>query len=150
LSDDTENFVIALALTAVPISIGIAILRYRLYDIDRIISRTVSYAVVTVLLAGAYAGLVFGLGAVIPNQGSSLVVAASTLAVAALFNPLRRRVQAFVDRRFNRSRYDLSRTIEAFSQRLSSEVDLDEIGRDLQSVTAESMHPKTMGLWLRT
>jgi hypothetical protein len=78
------------------------------------------------------------------------VVAASTLAVAALFNPLRRRVQAFVDRRFNRSRYDLSRTIEAFSQRLSSEVDLDEIGRDLQSVTAESMHPKTMGLWLRT
>jgi hypothetical protein len=150
LSDDTENFVIALALTAVPISIGIAILRYRLYDIDRIISRTVSYAVVTVLLAGAYAGLVFGLGVVIPNQGSSLVVAASTLAVAALFNPLRRRVQAFVDRRFNRSRYDLSRTIEAFSQRLASEVDLDQIGRDLQSVTVESMHPKTMGLWLRS
>jgi hypothetical protein len=150
LSDDTENFVIALALTAVPISIGIAILRYRLYDIDRIISRTVSYAVVTVLLAGAYVGLVFGLGIVIPNQGSSLVVAASTLAVAALFNPMRRRVQTIVDRRFNRSRYDLSRTIEAFAQRLSSEVDLDQIGHDLQSVTAESMHPKTMALWLRT
>jgi hypothetical protein len=149
LSDDTENFIIALALTAVPISIGIAILRYRLYDIDRIISRTVSYAVVTILLAGAYVGLVFGLGTVIPNQGSSLVVASSTLAVAALFNPLRRWVQAIVDRRFNRSRYDLSRTIEAFAQRLSSEVDLDQIGRDLQSVTAESMHPKTMGLWLR-
>ena len=115
LSDDTGNLVTALSITVVPISIGMAILRYRLYDIDRIISRTVSYGAVTALLAGTYAGLVFVLRDLLPSQGGSLAVAASTLAVAALFNPLRRRVQAFVDRRFNRSRYDLSRTIEAFS-----------------------------------
>lgn len=149
VSDDTENLVIALSLTVVPISIGMAILRYRLYDIDRIISRTVSYGVVTALLAGAFAGLVFLLRGLLPSQGSSLAVAASTLAVAALFNPLRRRVQAVVDRRFNRSRYDLSHTIEEFSQRLRTEVDLDQLGRDLQVVAAESMHPKSMSLWLR-
>ena len=149
LSDDTGNLVIALSLTVVPISIGMAILRYRLYDIDRIISRTVSYAVVTVLLGSAFAGLVFVLGGLLPSQGGSLVVAASTLAVAALFNPLRRRVQSIVDRRFNRSRYDLSRTIEAFAQRLNTEVDLDQLGRELQFVAGESMHPKSMSLWIR-
>ena len=149
LSDDTGNLVTGLSITVVPISIGMAILRYRLYDIDRIISRTVSYGAVTALLAGTYAGLVFVLGDLLPSQGSSLTVAASTLAVAGLFNPLRRRVQAFVDRRFNRSRYDLSRTIDAFSQRLRTEVDLDQLGRDLQVVAAESMHPKSMSLWLR-
>ncbi len=149
LSDDTVNLVIALALTAVPISIGMAILRYRLYDIDRIISRTVSYGAVTALLAGTYVALVFVLGDLLPSRGNSLVVAASTLAVAGLFNPLRRRVQDFVDRRFNRSRYDLSRTIEAFSQRLRTEVDPEQLGRDLQLVVAASMHPKSMSLWLR-
>ena len=149
LSDDTVNLVIALSLTAVPISIGMAILRYRLYDIDRIISRTVSYGVVTVLLAGAYVGLVFVLGDLVPSQGNSLVVAASTLAVAALFNPLRRRVQDFVDRRFNRSRYDLARTIEGFAERLRTEVDLEQLGRDLQFVAADTMNPTSMSLWLR-
>ena len=149
LSVDAVNLVIALSITVVPISIGMAILRYRLYDIDRIISRTVSYGVVTALLAGTYVALVFVLGDLLPSRGNSLVVAASTLAVAALFNPLRRRVQSMVDRRFNRSRYDLSRTIEAFSQRLRTEVDLDELGRDLQLVAADSMHPKSMSLWLR-
>jgi hypothetical protein len=149
VSDDTENLVGALSLTAVPISIGMAILRYRLYDIDRIISRTVSYGAVTALLAGTYVALVFVMGDLLPSRGSSLVVAASTLAVAALFNPLRRRVQSIVDRRFNRSRYDLSRTIEAFSHRLRTEVDLDQLGRDLQDVAAESMHPKSVSLWLR-
>ena len=149
LSDDTGNLVTALSITVVPISIGMAILRFRLYDIDRIISRTVSYGAITALLAGTYAGLVFVLRDLLPSQGGSLAVAASTLAVAALFNPLRRRVQAFVDRRFNRSRYDLSRTIDAFSQRLRTEVDLDQLGRDLQTVAAESMHPKSMSLWLR-
>ena len=149
LSDDTGNLVIALSLTVVPISIGMAILRYRLYDIDRIISRTVSYGVVTVLLGSAFAGLVFVLGGLLPSRGGSLVVAGSTLAVAALFNPLRRRVQSIVDRRFNRSRYDLSRTIEAFAQRLNTEVDLDQLGRELQFVAAESMHPKSMSLWVR-
>jgi hypothetical protein len=149
LSDDTVNLVIALALTAVPISIGMAILRYRLYDIDRIISRTVSYGAVTALLVGTYVAFVFVLGDLLPSRENSLVVAASTLAVAGLFNPLRRRVQDFVDRRFNRSRYDLSRTIEAFSQRLRTEVDLDQLGRDLQDVAADSMHPKSISLWLR-
>ena len=149
LSDDTGNLVTALSITVVPVSIGMAILRYRLYDIDRIISRTVSYGAVTALLALTYVALVFVLGDLLPSQGNSLVVAASTLAVAALFNPLRRRVQSIVDRRFNRSRYDLSRTIEAFSQRLRTEVDLDELGRDLQLVAADSMHPKSMSLWLR-
>jgi hypothetical protein len=149
VSDDTENLVSALSLTAVPISIGMAILRYRLYDIDRIISRTVSYGAVTAVLAGTYVALVFVLGDLLPSRGNSLVVAASTLAVAALFNPLRRRVQSIVDRRFNRSRYDLARTIEAFSQRLSTEVDLDQLGRDLQVVATDSMHPKSISLWLR-
>lgn len=148
ISDDTENLIIALSLTMVPISIGIAILRFRLYDIDRIISRTVSYGVVSVLLAGAYVGLVFVLRDLLPLEGG-VPVAASTLAVAALFNPLRRRVQTFVDRRFNRSRYDAARTIEAFSQRLGTEVDLDELGRDLQAVAAESMQPTSVSLWLR-
>ena len=150
LSDDTVNLVIALSLTAVPISIGMAILRYRLYDIDRIISRTVSYGAVTALLAGAYVALVFVLGDLLPSRGNSLVVAASTLTVAALFNPLRRRVQSIVDHRFNRSRYDLYRTIEAFTQRLRTEVDLDQLARDLQNVAADSMHPKSMSLWLRS
>jgi hypothetical protein len=149
MGEDTENFVVALALAAMPISIGIAILRYRLYDIDRIISRTLSYGIVTALLAGAFVGLVVVLGGVLPTRGSSLAVAASTLAVAALFNPLRYRVQGRVDRRFNRSRYDLERTIEAFSERLRSEADLDRIGRDLQDVAAESMHPRSISLWLR-
>ncbi len=149
LSDDTGNLVIALSVTAVPISIGMAILRYRLYDIDRIISRTISYGAVTAVLVGAYVAVVFVLSGLLPSQGGSLVVAASTLAVAALFNPLRRRVQSIVDRRFNRSRYDLSRTIEAFAQRLNNEVDLDQLGRELQVVAAESMHPKSMSLWVR-
>ena len=114
LGDDTENLVIAVSLTAVPISIGFAYLRYRLYDIDRIISRTLSYGVLTVLLAGAYVGLVFVLRELLPFQGS-LPVAISTLGVAAAFNPLRRKVQSFVDQRFNRSRYDAARVIDGFA-----------------------------------
>jgi len=149
LSDDTGNLVIALSLTVVPITIGLAILRYRLYDIDRIISRTVSYGAVTALLAGTYAGLVFMLRDLLPSQGSSLAVAASTLAVAALFNPMRRRIQGLVDRRFNRSRYDLARIIEGFAERLRTEVDLDQLGRDLRLVASQSMHPRSIALWMR-
>ena len=148
LSDDTENLIISLSLTIVPVAIGFAILRYRLYDIDRIISRTLSYGVLTVLLAGAYVGLVFVLRELLPFQGS-LPVAISTLGVAAAFNPLRRKVQAFVDQRFNRSRYDAARVIDGFSRRLRTEVDLDQLGHDLLGVAAESMQPASMALWLR-
>ena len=108
-----------------------------------------SYGAVTALLAGTYAGLVFLLRDLLPSQRSSLAVATSTLAVAALFNPLRRRIQGLVDRRFNRSRYDLARVIEGFAERLRTEVDLDQLGRDLQMADSESMHPRSIALWLR-
>jgi hypothetical protein len=147
-SDDTENFLTTISITMVPISIGVAILRYRLYDIDRIISRTVSYGVVTALLLGAYGALVFGLRDLLPVQGS-VAVAVSTLAVAAMFNPLRSRIQNLVDMRFNRSRYDIARTIEAFSERLRTEVDMDELARDLKAVAVDSMQPVYLSLWLR-
>lgn len=148
LSDDTENLVIAVSLTMIPISIGVAILRYRLYEIDRIISRTVSYGAVVALIAAVFFGSVTLLGSLLPDD-SPLSVAASTLSVAALFNPLRRRVQRFVDKLFNRSRYDAGRTIDAFSARLRSEVDLDQLARDLQGVAAETMQPASLALWLR-
>ncbi|HVR78543.1 MAG TPA: hypothetical protein VMS99_09150 [Acidimicrobiia bacterium] len=148
LSDDTENLVIAVSLTMIPISIGVAILRFRLYDIDRIISRTVSYGVVVALIAAVFFGSVTLLGSLLPDD-SPLSVAASTLSVAALFNPLRRKVQRFVDKLFNRSRYDAGRTIDAFSARLRSEVDLDQLARDLQGVAAETMQPASLALWLR-
>lgn len=148
LSDDTGNFLTALSLTVVPISIGIAVLRFRLYDIDRIISRTVTYGAVTAILAGGYAGLVFLLRGLFPGQGS-IAVAGSTLAVAALFNPLRRRTQMLVDQRFNRSQYDGARVIEEFAQRLRTEVDLDELGRDLRAAAVASMQPASVSLWLR-
>ena len=148
LNVDIENFILTCSLTMVPVSIGIAILRYRLYEIDRIISRTLSYGLLTVLLAGAYVGLVFLLRELLPFEGG-LPVAISTLGVAAAFNPLRRRVQAFVDQRFNRSRYDAARVIEGFSRRLRTEVDLDQLGRDLLAVAVESMQPVSVSLWLR-
>lgn len=148
LSDDTENLVITISLTMIPVSIGVAILRFRLYDIDRIISRTVSYGVVVALIAAVFIGSVTLLGSLLPND-SPFSVAASTLSVAALFNPLRRRVQRFVDKLFNRSRYDAGRTIDAFSARLRTEVDLDQLARDLQGVAAETMQPTSLALWLR-
>ena len=148
LSDNTENFVTGACLTMIPVTIGVAILRYRLYDIDRIISRTVSYGMLTAVLAAAYGGLVFILRDMLPLEGG-IAVASSTLAVAALFNPLRRRVQSFVDRRFNRSRFDQTRTIEAFAHRLGTVVDLGELERDLRDVAAASMQPTTVSLWLR-
>ncbi|MDP9208119.1 MAG: hypothetical protein M3O65_06400, partial [Actinomycetota bacterium] len=121
------------AFTAMPLAIGAAILRYRLYDIDRIVSRTLAWALLTVVLGLGYAGVVLGLGRLLPDS-SSLVVAAATLAVAAVFQPVRRRIQAAVDRRFNRHRFDTARTIQAFSGRLREEVDLDSLSAELLTV----------------
>jgi hypothetical protein len=131
-----------------PVAIGAAVLRYRLYDLDRIISRTLAYGLLTVLLGGGYAGLVLGLGQLL-GQDSPLVVAAATLAVAAAFQPVRRRVQAAVDRRFNRRRYDTARTIERFSARLRQQVDLDSLTAELLGVVEQTMQPTRASLWLR-
>ena len=131
-----------------PLAAGAAILRYRLYDLDRIISRTLSYGLLTLLLGLGYTGMVLGLGRLLP-QGSSLVVAAATLAVAALFQPARRRIQQLVDRRFNRRRYDAARTIQAFSARLRQQVDLDALTAELLTVVDQTMQPTQVSLWLR-
>jgi hypothetical protein len=129
-------------------AIGAAVLRYRLYDLDRIISRTLAYALLTLLLAGGYAVVALGLGQLL-GQDSSLVVAAATLAVAAAFQPARRRVQQAVDRRFNRRRYDTTQTMAAFSGRLRQQVDLDTVTADLLTVIEQTMQPTKTSLWLR-
>jgi hypothetical protein len=131
-----------------PLAIGAAVARYRLYDLDRIISRTLAYGLLTVLLAGGYAAVVLGLGQLL-GRDSSLVVAAATLAVAALFQPARRRIQALVDRRFNRRRYDAARTIAAFSGRLREQVDLATLTAELLAVADQTMQPTQASLWLR-
>jgi hypothetical protein len=135
----------------IPVSVAVAVFKYRLYDIDRLINRTLVYGLLTALLAGVYAGLVFLLGALLdPIAGdSALAVAASTLAVAALFQPLRRRVQALVDRRFDRRRYDAARTVAAFSGRLRDQVDLDTLAAELLGVVDATMQPTRASLWLR-
>jgi hypothetical protein len=131
-----------------PLAIGAAILRYRLYDLDRIISRTLAYALLTVALGFGYAGVVLGLGRLLP-EGSSLVVAAATLVVAAVFQPLRRRVKAGVDRRFNRRRHDAARIIDGFSVRLRDQVDLDTLTAEVLTVATQTMQPTRASLWLR-
>jgi hypothetical protein len=131
-----------------PLAAGAAVLRYRLYDLDRIISRTVAYGLLTVLLGGGYAGVVLGLGQLL-GQDSPLVVATATLAVAAAFQPARRRIQAVVDRRFDRRRYDAARTIAAFSARLRQQVDLDTLTAELLGVVEQTMQPTQVSLWLR-
>ncbi len=137
----------AFAFAALPVSIGVAILKYRLYDIDRIISRTLAYALVTGLLVGVYAGLVL-----LATQGlrfsSPVAVAASTLAAAALFSPLRRRVQRTVDRRFNRARYDADAAVEAFASRLAGAVALPQVRADLIAVAAAALEPAHLAVWL--
>jgi len=132
----------------VPLAIGAAILRYRLYDLDRIISRTLAYGLLTLLLGGGYAGVVLGLGQLL-GRDSSLVVAGATLAVAAAFQPARRRIQQGVDRRFNRRKYDAARMIEAFSARLRDEIDLDALSTELVTVVDNTFQPTTASLWLR-
>ena len=136
----------------VPIAVGFAVLRYRLYDIDLLINRTLVYGSLTVLLASAYVGGVVGLQAilrVLSGQESTLAIVASTLAIVALFNPLRRRVQAFVDRRFYRKKYDARKTLEAFSGRLRDETDLHTLSGDLATVVRETMQPTHVSLWVR-
>ena len=139
---------LALCVALLPLTTGAAILRYRLYDLDRIISRTLAYGLLTVLLGGGYAAVVLGLGQLL-GQDSSLVVAAATLAVAATFQPARRRIQQAVDRRFNRRRHDAARTVEAFSVRLRDQVDLDELTGKLLAVVDQTMQPTQASLWLR-
>ena len=142
------GWVAGICVATLPLAIGAAILRYRLYDLDRIISRALAYGLLTVLLGGGYAGVVLGLGQFL-GRSSSLAVAGATLAVAALFQPARRRIQRAVDRRFNRRRYDAAQTIATFSARLRDEVDLDTLTAELLAVVEQTMQPTRVSLWLR-
>lgn len=140
-----------LALGAMPVGAGIGILRHRLFDIDLVINRTLVYGALTALLAGVYVGSVLVLQAVLTpvTQGEGLAVAISTLAVAALFQPVRRRVQAAVDRRFFRSRYDAQRTVDAFGTRLRHETDVERLAEDLGALVHGSLQPSSVSVWLR-
>jgi hypothetical protein len=142
------GWAVGLFLALLPLAISAAIARYRLYDLDRIISRTLAYGLLTALLGLGYAAVVLGLGRLLP-EGSSLVVATATLAVAVVFQPARRRLQQAVDRRFNRRRYDAARTIEAFSARLRDELDLDTLSAEVLAVVEQTMQPTQAWLWLR-
>jgi hypothetical protein len=147
-----SNLVVAAQFAFLPVAAGIAILRYRLYDIDRLINRTLVYGLLTVLLAGVYAGAVLVLGQLFGGlraEPPSWVVAGATLAVAALFQPARRRIQAVVDRRFNRRKYNAAQTIQAFSTRLRDQVDLDTLSRELLAVVDQTMQPTRVSFWLR-
>jgi hypothetical protein len=139
--------VLILGFAALPLSIGLGILKYRLYDIDRIISRTLAYAIVTGLLVGVYAGLVL-LATRTLSVHTPVAVAAATLAAAALFNPARRRVQRAVDRRFNRARYDADQTVMAFADRLKDEVDLDSVHGDLAQAVSRALEPAHLSVWI--
>jgi len=136
------------AVLALPLSMGVAILKYRLYDIDRILSRTVAYAIITGLLLGVYAGLVL-LATEVLGFASTWAVAGSTLAAVALFTPVRRRVQRVVDRRFNRARYDADAAVTAFSGRLQDAVDLDAVRADLLTSVAAALEPAHLSVWLQ-
>ena len=141
-----------LALAGLPVAAGIAILRYRLYDIDVIVNRTLVYGPLTILVVATYVGSVVSLQYVfraLSGGGSQLAIVASTLAIAALFNPLRRRIQAFIDRRFYRNKYDSRRTLESFSARLRDETDLDQLNTELLAVVRTTMQPEHATLWLR-
>ena len=141
----------ALGFALLPVAVGVAVLRYRLFEIDRIVSRTVSYGLLSAVLVGVYLLVVALLRPLLePLTGSStLAVAGSTLAVAAVFNPVRRRLQAAVDRRFDRARYDAARAVEAFAARLRNQVDLDQITEGLRETVSATVTPGRMAVWLR-
>jgi hypothetical protein len=150
--DALEYVIGAIFLGAVPVAIGIALLRYRLYDIDRLINRTLVYGLLTVVLGCGYAAVVLVLGQLfggVTRDPPSWVIAGATLAVAAAFRPVRRRIQLGVDRRFNRRRHDAARTMEAFTVRLRDHVDLESLSSELLAVVDQTMEPTTASLWLR-
>jgi len=149
---DAFSSVAVLAMLTLPVVIGVAILRYRLYEIDRIVSRTISYAVVTGGLLVVYLAVNLGLSSAFSSltNGNSVAVAASTLIVAALFTPVRRRAQEIVDRRFNRARYDAERTIDTFSSRVRDEVDLSTLRHALVTTVADAVDPVEASVWLRS
>jgi hypothetical protein len=143
---------VIIAYPTIPLAIGIAVMRYRLFEIDRIISRTLGYAIVTGVLVAVLVAMVVGLQALLASvtQGETLAVAGSTLAAFALFQPVRRRVQAAVDRRFDRSRYDGQRTADAYANRLRDQVDLASLRTDLVATVDANLRPTFAGLWLRS
>ena len=147
-------YVTNLSFAGVPVAIGFAILRYRLYTVDFLINRTLVYGSLTVMLAAVYFGGVVATQAIFrvftgQEEQPQLAVVVSTLVIAALFNPLRRRIQGFIDRRFYRSKYDAAKTLEAFSAKLRDETDLDALSEDLVQVVRETMQPTHVSLWLR-
>ncbi len=141
------SFIVQAGFLAIPLSIGVAILKYRLFDIDRVISRTLAYAIVTGLLLGVYTGMVL-LATRVLSTTTPVAVAAATLAAAALFSPLRRRVQRAVDRRFNRARYDADKTVAAFAARLQDAVALDAVRDDLAGVVHQALEPAYVSVWM--
>jgi uncharacterized membrane protein YozB (DUF420 family) len=146
------QYVIMLSFASIPVAIGFAVLKYRLYDIDILINRTLVYGSLTVLLVALYFGGIVVLQRVfvaLTGEQSTLAVVASTLLIAALFTPLRRRIQSFIDRRFYRSKYDARKTLEEFSVKLRDETDLEALNNDLVGVVRETMQPSHVSLWLR-
>jgi hypothetical protein len=155
-SEETANLVglviILIGLTLLPVTIGIAILRHDLYDIDRLINRTLVYGSLTVGLVATYFAMVLSLGTLlrtVTSESSSVVVAASTLAAAAMFRPMRARIQSAVDQRFYRHKYDAARTLEGFNERLRDEIELDTLSTELQGIIQETMQPAYLSIWLR-
>ena len=147
LDQAVNNGIVPVGFAFLPVCVGVAVLKYRLYEIDRIISRVISYAIITAVLAGVFAGLVLLASVVLPVKGS-VAVAAATLVAAALFNPLRRRVQHAVDRRFNRARYNAGLTVAVFASRLKDAADLDSVREDLTAVVQKALEPAHISVWM--